>query len=233
MNSNAGFGISGFWGQRRESSRALAERSLKALRGLAAIDPVFSDWFIGKNGSGHPLSIDLESLEVAMTRGSWEDGFTLDIKTQQRGSGPTNFNLDINGGLSYFQNSVVLGTDYGRKPDTTITRYKIFRGAILTIAETFQVERAFAYPVRIFDLRSPSPNSHPPFPISWISYVTPRLTHLVTPPTTAIVEHRPDGGLLMSATDDVFDVGNERHMSVARDIATGAKALDGRPWEPE
>ena len=233
VNPDAGYGISNFWGPRRETSKELAERSLACILGLQAIDPVFSEWFIGKEGRGFPLSLNLRTLEAEISGEAREDGLALDVKTQQCGSGSRNFNFDIRGGSSVFFNCAVLHTDFGREPDPRVINYSLFLAALLKIAEAFEVERAYAYSVATFKFRAPSTSIHPAFPISWISYVAPRLTHLVIPPPTAIVEYRPNGGLLLAATREVFDVRNEHHMSVARDIAAGAKALDGRPWEPE
>ena len=124
-----------------------------------------------------------------------------------------------------------LYTDYGREPGPAIINYKLLKAAVLNIAETFEVERAFAYQVDIFDLRTPSPNIHAAFPISWMSYVAPRLAHLVTHrrlPLSSIGRTTACNG----RTDDVFDVWKHL-MSVAHDIAAGAKALDGQLWEPE
>jgi hypothetical protein len=52
----------------------------------------------------------------------------------------------------------------------------------------------------------------------WISYIGPRYAHLVTPPQSAVVERRPDGGLLMAATDETFVTANPAHLAAARDI---------------
>jgi len=130
-------------------------------------------------------------------------------------------------------NNINLGTDYGRIPDPSIVTYRIFRGAMLAVADCFGVERAYAYPTKLTDVWRRAQDPNPRFPIAWISYVTPRLTHLVTPPATAIVERRPDGSLLMAATEETFDVDNPAHMSVARDIEAAVAPLNGRPWEPE
>ena len=47
-----------------------------------------------------------------------------------------------------------------------------------------------------------------------------------------MVERRPNGGLLMAATDATFDVDNPAHMAVARDIERAGAPLSGTPpWE--
>jgi len=51
-----------------------------------------------------------------------------------------------------------------------------------------------------------------------MNYVSPRFAPLITPPTTAIVEYQPNGGLFMAATDETFVASNPQHLAVAHDI---------------
>lgn len=57
-------------------------------------------------------------------------------------------------------------------------------------------------------------------------YVCPSLAKLVTPPATGvIVEHRPNGGLFMAATDEVFDADNAEHVAKARLIRDAVRPV--------
>ncbi|MFZ3328524.1 MAG: Imm52 family immunity protein [Methylocella sp.] len=62
-------------------------------------------------------------------------------------------------------------------------------------------------------------------PIPWLaSLVTP-------PPAPVIVERLANGGLLMSATTETFDVENPAHMAAAHEIAAAIAPLNALPWE--
>ena len=66
---------------------------------------------------------------------------------------------------------------------------------------------------------------------TWIQYLCPWLASLVTPlPAPVLVEHLPNGGLLMSATAETFDIENPSHMAAARSIAAAIAPLNDLPW---
>jgi Immunity protein 52 len=61
--------------------------------------------------------------------------------------------------------------------------------------------------------------------------VIPWLASLITVPAApVIVEHLPNGGLLMSATRETFDVENPAHMAAARQIGAAIASLNDLPW---
>ena len=68
-----------------------------------------------------------------------------------------------------------------------------------------------------------------PFRPAWMRYVCPALAVRATPPASALVEHLPNGGMLISATDENFDVDNPKHVAVAEEVANALAALDRRP----
>jgi hypothetical protein len=63
-----------------------------------------------------------------------------------------------------------------------------------------------------------------------MQYLAPPLASLIIPPSTAIVEHLPNGGILMSATEETFDPDNAAHLAVARDIAAATAPLNALPY---
>jgi len=65
---------------------------------------------------------------------------------------------------------------------------------------------------------------------AWIQYLCPWLAEKITPPSTVLVEHLPNGGLLMSATTETFDVDNPKHLAAARDMAAAMAPLNALPW---
>ena len=84
-------------------------------------------------------------------------------------------------------------------PDPAIIAYPAFKAALLALVESFDATYCSAYPLQIMDVWDPKR----PLRIAWMSYVAPRFAPLITPPPTAIAERTPQGGLLLSATEDL------------------------------
>jgi Immunity protein 52 len=95
------------------------------------------------------------------------------------------------------------------------------------MVEAWDPVRCAAYPDA---LRGPVPRGKY-FRESWILYLCPWLAALVIPPASAIVERLPNGGPLMSAATQPFDVENAAHMAVARAMAAANAPLNTLPWE--
>jgi hypothetical protein len=53
------------------------------------------------------------------------------------------------------------------------------------------------------------------------------------PPRSAIVEHTPQGGIVMIATKDRFDVTNPDHLAAAREIEAAIAPVNALPWPPD
>ena len=147
-----------------------------------------------------------------------------------RMKGPRNLQISLNADANskYSHNLVNLTTPHGVAPDPEIVTFQIFKEAILAQGEAFEATHAKAWPSNLSDLWVCGRDAvH--LPIAWISYIGPLYSHLVTPPGSAIVERRPDGGLLMAATDETFSVDNPAHMAVARDIAAAVAPFSALP----
>jgi hypothetical protein len=63
-----------------------------------------------------------------------------------------------------------------------------------------------------------------------IQYLCPWLAQEITPSSTVLSEHLPNGGLLMTATMETFDVDNPAHLAAARDMAGAMAPLNALPW---
>ena len=233
------------WGPRRERPEALADRWIFMLTNLRTVDPIFSEWYDGYRSEPRALSamrdFDL-AREIEQRVGRDDDGSAQPVygyKWCARMNGQTSrhhlFKLHMSAGSysPWLSNNVDMTAASVGTPGPKILSYSLFEGAILAMAEAFSATRAYVYPERLSDFWTKKPSWHPRLPLAWISYIAPRFTHLVTPPSSAIVEHRPDGGLLMAATDEPFDVDNLRHMAVAREIQAAVAPFNALPWPPE
>jgi hypothetical protein len=235
--------IYGFWGPRRETPEALAPRFDRLIDRLALIDPVFGNWFWLVRYET-PILFTLirdqlaQRIAAAVTLG--DDGEPEPIFGYRFGTLNT---LDTTPQLidlsncagSWIEdkdlhpNSARLGTDWYVAPDPAIVTYRIFKPALLALAESFETSFCAAFPGDLVDLWPTGPK----FRFGWVNYVCPRFAPLITPPQTAIVEYRPDGGLLMAATDETFVTSNPQHMAVARDIEAALAPLNALPWPPD
>ena len=109
----------------------------------------------------------------------------------------------------------------------------IFTSALLAIANAWDATWCAAYPRDIIPLWSKPGPGQPHFRMAWITYLSPRFAPMVTPPRSAIVEYTPEGGLVMTATRDRFDVANPAHLAAAREIEAAMAPVNALPWPPE
>ena len=203
---------------------------------LRAVHPVFSHWYDRETC----LDSSVASFEHVLTRieaGVYRDqegNPTPDLgyiwhgrNTSNDGWGPRYLSAmaSAGGDQRSFFNSLSLQTDPFHVAAPDIVACETIRGALLVIAESFEADEAIAYPASLIDHWPDVAADAPRLRLAWISYVAPKFTHLVVPPATAIVERRPDGGLLMAATKETFQVDDPAHLAVARDILAGASAF--------
>jgi hypothetical protein len=229
--------IQGNWERRAETPEALAKRFLQTVDALRVIDPVFDLWTCGVN---KPLKFENErdhfadEVAASIVTDDWGkpdpmNGYLFGALTRAYPR-ERSFTLSAWAGSTFprpFRNSVTLDTGSGAIPDPSIVTYKIFKAALLAIVEAWEPLRCAAYPHTI--LNYVDKDSY--FCESWIQYLCPWLAELIVPPPSAIVEHLPGGGLLMSATTETFDVANPAHMAAARDMSAAMAPLRAIPWE--
>lgn len=237
-----GYTIFSCWGSRQESPQSIATRFLALIDRLAPIDPVFGNWIYPLDPE--PIGLDLIRNDMAevvarhVSRADDGDPTPIDgyttcvVNTDHRQ--PRCLDIYVQAGAygydrPYFFNYASIGTCYGVTPDSTILTFQIFRPALLALAETFDAIWCCAYPN---DVKFSS-NNERLSRIGWMNYVSPRFAALITPPQSAIVEYRPNGGLLMSATTETFVTGNPQHLAVAREIVASLAPLNALPWPPD
>lgn len=237
--------IQAIWGPRRETPKELAQRFLNLLDRLSRIDPVFGRWIWTGLGVKTPVGFDeiQHRLRTAIeaTVSLADDGDPTPIYGYRFGvvnsieRQPRSIGVSVHAGSwrisDYFINDANIHTSWGVKPDPAILTFSIFKPAVLALAESFDATWCSAYPDELMNYWRRSVAPH--YRLAWISYVGPRFAPLISPPATAIVEHQPDGGLLMAATDEPFDTSNPWHLAVANDILAAVAPLNALPWPPE
>jgi hypothetical protein len=226
------------WEQRAETPDELAARFLRMIDSLKEIDPVFGLWTCGKK---RPEKLEevhgryAEEIAAGITRDDWRepipaDGYRFGAHTRDTPK-DRSFYVTCKGGSVIkrsFTNSVTLATDSatGSRPDADIVSHRVFRSALLAIVDAWNPVRARASSRPLIQLYK----GDSLFPPVWIQYLCPWLAEKITPPSTVLVEHLPNGGLLMSATTEAFDVDNPAHLKAAQDMAAAMAPLDLLPW---
>ncbi len=227
--------IKGRWEARAETPEELAARFLRMIDAFKAIDPIFRFW-----ACNYRRPRNFETLRDSFARevaakvaqdGSGnrypEFGYRFGAYTRDAPEGGS-FIIECKAGATAqnaFPNDVTMAT-FGRNPDPEIVDYRLMRSALLAIVDAWEPVKAAAFSNQLF-VRSREANY---FREAWIQYLCPRLAEKITPPSTVLSEHLPNGGLLMTATTETFDVDNPAHLKAAQDMAAAMAPLDLLPW---
>ena len=229
--------IRGSWEARAETPDELAARFLRMINSLKEIDPAFSLWTCGKK---RPKKFELvrdryaEEIAAGLSRSDWGEptpiygysfaAVTRDVPRERY------FVVTCHAGGTVdtpFPNAVTLTTSsFKLRPDPNVVNYRVFRPALLAIVAAWNPVRAGAYSQQLIQLNESASR----FPAAWIQYLCPWLAEKITPPSTVLSEHLPNGGLLMSATTETFDINNPAHLKAAQDMAAAMAPLDLLPW---
>jgi Immunity protein 52 len=227
------------WEARAETPNELASRFLRMIDSLKEINPaVFSLWTCGAR---RPQKFETvrdryaEEIAAGVMRddwgeptpvyGYWFGAFTRDTPDNR------SFAVRCNAGGTVkesFPNAVTFETSSlaNLEPDPAVVSHRVFRSAMLAIVDAWAPVRGSAYSRKLIQLN----DSASDFPAAWIQYLSPWLAQKITPPSTVLSEHLPNGGLLMSATTETFDINNPAHLKAAQDMAAAMAPLDLLPW---
>ena len=70
--------------------------------------------------------------------------------------------------------------------------------------------------------------------LSWMTYLSEFFAQMMTIPKDVFVEKVPDGGIMLCAAKEDFDVTNPQHMAAARSLRDALSPLNKlyiRPWK--
>jgi len=226
------------WEARAETPDELAARFLRMIDALKKIDPAFSLWTCGGM-----RSVDFEKIrdryaeEIAagLSRSDWGEptpvyGYwfaatTRDVPRERY------FVVRCHAGGTVkesFPNSIILETSSlaNLKPDPRVLSYRVFRPALAAIVDAWNPAHTGAYSQQLIEKYGGGSYFSP----AWLQYLCPWLAQKITPPSTVMSERLPNGGLLMMATTETFDVDNPAHLAAAQDMAAAMAPLNALPW---
>jgi hypothetical protein len=247
MSEFVGFAIQSYWGARREEPAELGSRFWRMLQALSEVNPAFNDWkFIGTDrfwplppGPGDELTrLIADGVATA------DDGDPTPINGYRFGAGTrtgskSSLTIDVHAGsyapnMQFYTNTAGLRTKPLSEENIGLIASPIFKAALLAITEAWDATWCSAYPWDIIPLWTPRlAAERPMFKMAWITYLSPRFAPMVTPPRSAIVECTASGGVVMTATEERFDVHNPAHVSAAREIEAALAPVNALPWPPD
>jgi len=220
------------WDARIETPEMLAARFIQLIDRLAPLHPFFSDW-IWVSMKGEPTMFEsrrprlVQAVTDNVTRDDWDeadpdDGYFAGVVNTYAEATPKSLSVGASGGSKVNANRAYIRTGRGAEPDPSVVTYEVFKSALLALAEIYDVDWCMAFPDDIRDLWPRAGLNL----LAWMWYIRPEWVPLITPPKTAIVEHRPNGALFISATTDTFITANPAHLAVARDIEKALAPLN-------
>ena len=127
--------------------------------------------------------------------------------------------------VTAFTNSVDI--EVGPEPDPSLLTYPLWRAVLLLLAETWEASWVRASPG---DISTAWSGGGGYFNCAWMSYVSPHFAPLVVPPLGIVAERRPNGGLFMAATTEMFRTADPRHLAAARAIEGALAAMKRLPY---
>ena len=217
------FYINAIWFARLEDPTLIANRLGRFIDRMVTLDPLLADIIVGKTASTRYVDVRqrLPSLIAKnVTRDDWGkpsaiEGYYLGGycgKPQQ----PFSFYGMVGRALPRPDyNRVSFTTEFGTWPNLSVLSHALYRSVMLALIECWEPTICYAQPSTLL----PFTEKRRFFTSAWIAYVPPNLRHLVQPADVPLVETTPDGGLLLSATTEVFDPENPAHLDAARRIA--------------
>lgn len=138
--------------------------------------------------------------------------------SSERQTNPREWSVSIHAGSTSphsFVNTAQLESQFPCAANADLNTLQIFKPAILALAKTWEASWCGLRPA--WSLPEDGPRQ-PWFGFQWATYLGPALAKRVTPPSSALAERFPDGGLLIIATEDRFDPNNPKHLAIAQEI---------------
>jgi hypothetical protein len=220
--------------RRHEAPAVIADKFLHSLDALSQVDPLFAKWKVLDLLAevSLPLAIARQRIAAIVENNVARD----DDGRPEPASGYDAVAVTDNAIRSRIvEFSVgagrVLGDEMALRvgdllypPDPLIVKYGLFRQAILATSAIWQPIWASVSALRADYAEEPIVAGAPLFPYSafhipWIAYVEPARAVGFALPAEIRTERAPDGGLLLTVTEEPLDPTNPEHLRGARIVA--------------
>jgi hypothetical protein len=234
---DSGCYIRACWASREETPEALADRFVKLIDRIRQIDAVFELWTSDSGGPKPFETLRNHYAEVVKSHisdddfgdpvpvdGYWFGGYTRGQPDSRR------YVINVHAGAhkptTKNQNDLMFQTTTIATPAPSSVTYPLFKAVLLAIVDIWKPDDCLVMPEQLMDLMDLDRHFRDP----WMQYLSKPFADLITPPGNVIVERFADGGLLLSATTETFDVANPAHLAGARAIGSATAPLEKLPY---
>lgn len=243
------FSVKAGWGLREETVEACASRYARMLNDLWDLHPDFRT--LHWTGSGQQMATrnlvelcrsgDLPRLfkkrrvhNTSRTR-ILPDGYQLDARSGADSLQSLLLTLHAGAGSgdadrTWIPNKIELTIVFGGDVESVAEMLLALKPTLFAMVDAWDVDWGGLYSTsRIAQTAGSTAETFRwRFAGAWAVYLADRFARQVVPPSQAIVEHRRNAGLLMSAAKDVFDANDPALVEAANAIDASLAPL--RPW---
>jgi hypothetical protein len=227
-----GYFITATWGPRAETPSELSTRFFRMIEAFKQIDPVFGQWLYGRRSSleSHRGNFAKE-IEETVERDDFGEiernsGYWFGVRSPDGPALNRRFSINCHVGKSYgneYANEVIVKESTSVQPAPEMHSRRIFYPALLAVVEAWDPVTVEANCGWLVQRKSYDAHFRP----AWMRYLCPGLAQKAKPPKSAIIEYLPNGGVLLSATEQTLDVDNPNHVAAAEKIAAALAGLNG------
>jgi hypothetical protein len=233
------FYIEASWGLRCENPTEIAMRVQRMTEAFAELDPLLQSWWVADylEQDFVPLESVKSRLPQIVADGVYRDDFDEAEPSSGYRCGLRNLpgeslgalEVDVQAGgqrsPGWVDNVVTIVTDRRLAPDPRLVSYPLVKKIFQVLVETFG---ATAVTASYFGQRTDPAFSGHFFRPAWMVYLSADNAARIVPPPTVLSERLGDGGLLMSATEQAFDMNDPDHIAAGRAIADALQPIDDR-----
>jgi immunity protein 52 of polymorphic toxin system len=236
--------IDAFWTARHETERSCGTRLKRMLEQLGAIHPDLTHWFAGteKRGAGSVptdrMSPVVESLGRRLSEGIVrrdsddapipELGYRVHawngIDSDRRSLLEVTAGALASGGP--FANNVVLKLRKATATNADLITPDVLRSCLLCTVDAWEPDWAVLGDWDYWkQIQNPNTGQLPKVRSGWMTYLSASYARRITPPREVRSEAVKGGGLLLSATEELFSVDDPAHVTAADTIQAALAPL--------
>jgi len=238
-----------FWGARDETLADVAARFIRMLDAFGGCKPTFDRWVqsgsLTRREGGVPIASLPLQLDPMIRRLEIEtrDMHYPDSPAEDRSLHARNLTLGSQVGMSLWLHRDVrsartypsraeVAFSYQTERERALVTTDFMRAILLTMIDSWRPIVGRVDAPRLVDRsrKIQAESDERALRAGWMTYLSPPLAGLVSPPSSAIIERMPDGGLLISATAERFDVENPHHVAVYDEIQASTAPLRQVEW---
>lgn len=236
--------IKALWGPRKEDLRACALRFAALLDGLTALNPIFKRWTAESRWTmattrRYPPPQTPGSLAGLIERGERfqygdqsiepQYGYCISAESGKENHRTIRVSADVGNYVSTRPDCNYVSLFFvGRSPgNRDLIRPSFLRQALLVCVATWRPDWASVELVHYARRWNTSLHSFPdkqPW-AGWMTYLSAPLAERIVPPALVASERTPDGGLLMLATRQQFDVTLPPHVAATDAIQAALRPI--------